>query len=206
MQQTESAFPSSSMGTSNSLSYIKAENATTEEPSLSILAMAVAELFKAVNSALRGDRESAETAMRCVADAIKTGLSEASDAAIPLEEASLGGSVPRGLAPWQVRKIRTHLAANLTDGSTTRDLAEIVRLSPYHFSRAFRRSFGDSPHHYLLRLRIERSQGLMLTTQSTLANIALDCGLVDQAHFGKLFRQFVGESPAAWRRARMNVC
>ena len=44
----------------------------------------------------------------------------------------------------------------------------------------------------------------MLSTKATLAEIALECGLVDQAHFGKLFRRLVGETPGAWRRARVN--
>lgn len=44
----------------------------------------------------------------------------------------------------------------------------------------------------------------MLSTKASLADIALECGLVDQAHFGKLFRRLVGETPGAWRRARVN--
>ena len=83
------------------------------------------------------------------------------------------------------------------------DLAALVRLSRFHFSRAFKDTFGDTPHRYVLRRRIEHAQGLMLTTKTTLAEIALECGLVDQAHLGRSFRRIVGETPAAWRRARM---
>jgi transcriptional regulator GlxA family with amidase domain len=61
---------------------------------------------------------------------------------------------------------------------------------------------GDSPHGYVMRRRMERAQGLMLSTDASLAQIAADCGLADQAHFSKVFRRFAGESPAAWRRAR----
>ena len=85
---------------------------------------------------------------------------------------------------------------------TTKDLAVLARLSSYHFCRAFRDSFGASPHGYLMRRRVERAKGLMLTTNASLGQIAADCGLSDQAHFNKLFRRFVGESPGAWRRAR----
>jgi transcriptional regulator GlxA family with amidase domain len=52
---------------------------------------------------------------------------------------------------------------------------------------------------------MERAQGLMLTTNASLGQIAADCGLADQAHFNKLFRKFAGESPGAWRRARVNL-
>lgn len=108
-----------------------------------------------------------------------------------------------GLAPWQIRKLTTYVDANLDHTITTRCLAEIARLSSFHFCRAFRDSFGDSPHGYVIRRRMERAQGLMLTTSASLGQIAADCGLADQAHFNKLFRKFAGESPGAWRRARL---
>jgi transcriptional regulator GlxA family with amidase domain len=109
-----------------------------------------------------------------------------------------------GLAPWQIRKLITYVDANLDRTITTRCLAEVARLSSFHFCRAFRDSFGVSPHGYVIRRRMERAQGLMLTTNASLGQIAADCGLADQAHFNKLFRKFAGESPGAWRRARVN--
>jgi AraC family transcriptional regulator len=108
----------------------------------------------------------------------------------------------RGLAPWQIVKLTNYVEANLDHTMTTRCLAQTVRLSPFHFCRAFRDSFGNSPHGYVIRRRMERAQGLMLTTNASLGRIAADCGLADQAHFNKLFRKFAGESPGAWRRAR----
>jgi AraC-like DNA-binding protein len=70
--------------------------------------------------------------------------------------------------------------------------------------RAFRESFGCPPHAYLMRRRMECAQGLMLTTNTPLGQIALECGLADQSHLSRLFHKFVGETPAAWRRARVN--
>jgi transcriptional regulator GlxA family with amidase domain len=52
---------------------------------------------------------------------------------------------------------------------------------------------------------MEHAQGLMLTTNTTLGQIALECGFADQAHLSRLFQRFVGESPAAWRRARLTA-
>jgi AraC family transcriptional regulator len=109
-----------------------------------------------------------------------------------------------GLAPWQIRKLITYIDVNLDRTITTRCLATVARLSSFHFCRAFRDSFGDSPHGYVIRRRMERAQGLMLTTSSSLGQIAAECGLADQAHFNKLFRKFAGESPGAWRRARVH--
>jgi len=56
---------------------------------------------------------------------------------------------------------------------------------------------------YIMRRRVERAQGLMLTTNIPLAQIAVSCGIADQAHFNRLFRRFVGETPGTWRRARV---
>jgi AraC family transcriptional regulator len=109
-----------------------------------------------------------------------------------------------GLAPWQIRKLTTFVDENLDRTITTRCMADLARLSAFHFCRAFRDSFGDSPHGYVIRRRMERAQGLMLTTNATLGQIAADCGLADQAHFNKLFRKFAGVSPGAWRRAQIS--
>jgi AraC family transcriptional regulator len=181
------------------------ESSFLEGSSFTQLRMAVTELFKAVSCALRDERDAAERFVEQAASLLNA------EAPFPDAEArrpafdSIKAAARSGLAPWQIRKVRTHLESNLSAKISTQDLASIAGLSPFHFSRAFRDSFGDSPHHYLLRRRIEHSQGLMLTTKASLADIALECGLVDQAHFGKLFRRLVGESPGAWRRARANL-
>jgi AraC-like DNA-binding protein len=92
-----------------------------------------------------------------------------------------------------------HIETNLGTAITTKDLAAVAGPSSYHFCRAFRDSFGDSPHGYVMGRRMESAQGLMLTTDASLGQIAADCGLADQAHFTKLFRKLVGESPGVWR-------
>ena len=108
-----------------------------------------------------------------------------------------------GLAPWMVRKLSTYIETHLDSTISSVDLAEMAEQSVSHFGRAFRESFDEAPHTYVMRRRIERAQGLMLQTNLSLAQIAIDCGLSDQAHFNKSFRRFVGQSPGAWRRARV---
>ena len=121
--------------------------------------------------------------------------------AIPLEQAA-EKVVRQGLAPWQVRRVLAHIEANLGSPIRINDLAAIARLSTFHFAVAFRASVGESPHEHIIRRRVERAQGLMLSTDRSLSDIAGECGLADQAHLTRLFRRIVGESPAAWRRAR----
>ncbi|MGH8497155.1 MAG: helix-turn-helix domain-containing protein [Gammaproteobacteria bacterium] len=111
-----------------------------------------------------------------------------------------------GLAPWQIRKVTAHIESNLDRSIKSGDLAALLDLTPCHFSRAFRNSFGDAPLEYVIRRRMEHAQGLMLSTDAPLSQIALECGLADQAHFSRLFHRVVGESPRAWRRARVSPC
>ncbi|MDG2530728.1 helix-turn-helix domain-containing protein [Caulobacter endophyticus] len=105
-----------------------------------------------------------------------------------------------GLAPWQVLRIKAMVEARLTERISSAEMAAAARLSPSHFSRAFRISFGDAPKAYVNRRRIARSKTMMLDGSDSLAAIALACGLSDQAHFCRMFRRFEGMSPSVWRR------
>lgn len=108
-----------------------------------------------------------------------------------------------GLAPWQKRKIDRYLRENLERPLHVDELAKQIPLSVSHFCRAFKESFGATPHTYIMRLRLELAQRLMLTTNEPLSQIALVCGLADQAHLSKLFRREVADTPGAWRRRNL---
>jgi transcriptional regulator GlxA family with amidase domain len=116
--------------------------------------------------------------------------------------APVGMATKGGLAPWQIRRVTEHIEEHLSSTIRLQDLAAIARLSHSHFCRAFKESLGHPAHAYVMRRRVHRAQGLMLTTAEPLSQIAALCGMADQAHFCKLFRRLVGESPNAWRRAR----
>jgi transcriptional regulator GlxA family with amidase domain len=107
------------------------------------------------------------------------------------------------LAPWQKRKVDRYLKQHLEDRLRVEDLAQQVSLSVSHFCRAFKASFGTTPHTHITRLRVELAQRLMLTTEDPLSQIALACGMADQAHLSKLFRRGVGETPTDWRRRNL---
>jgi AraC family transcriptional regulator len=164
------------------------------------LRLAVAELLHAVRSALQEEPDSAQECLERAAVLLRL---EPSPAHLPAAQRTRAVKPIRGgLAPWQIREVTAHIEEHLDSTITIKNLAALVRLSFYHFCRAFRESFGDSPHNYLMRRRVERAQGLMLTSKMPLGQIAAACGLADQSHFNKLFRRFVGENPGAWRRAR----
>ena len=114
----------------------------------------------------------------------------------------VGSATRGGLAPWQVRRVTDYIEEHLSSTIRLQDLAGVARLSHSHFCRAFKESLGHPAHAYVMRRRVHRAQGLMLTSGESLSQIAALCGMADQAHFCKLFRRLVGESPNAWRRAR----
>ena len=105
-----------------------------------------------------------------------------------------------GLVPWQERKIRAYVEEQLERCLLVGDLANVLSLSVSYFSRCFKKSFGDAPHTYIVKRRIARAQVLMRTTGESLSQIALACGLWDQAHLCRCFRQVTGTTPGAWRR------
>lgn len=105
------------------------------------------------------------------------------------------------LLAWQVRKVRDYIDSHITGPVLVTDLCALIRRSEAHFSRSFKRTFGESPHSFVVRRRVELAAQYMLTTDASLSDIALQCGFTDQAHLCKHFRQATGQTPAVWRRA-----
>jgi AraC-like DNA-binding protein len=81
------------------------------------------------------------------------------------------------------------------------DLARAAGLSRAHFSREFRRAFGESPHAYLLTRRLERAAALLRTTDRSVADICLSVGLQSIGSFTTSFTRHFGKSPTAYRAA-----
>lgn len=79
-------------------------------------------------------------------------------------------------------------------------LARIALVSPAHFIREFRATFGETPHRYLQRRRVERAMFLLRTTDRPVTEICLDVGFTSLGTFSRTFRLIVGEPPTAYRR------
>jgi len=105
------------------------------------------------------------------------------------------------LLAWQARKVRDYIDSHITGSVLVADLCALIHRSEAHFSRSFKSTFGESPHVFLVRRRVELATKYMLTTDAPLSDIAFSCGFTDQAHLCKHFRQTTGQTPAAWRRA-----
>jgi AraC family transcriptional regulator len=107
-----------------------------------------------------------------------------------------------GLLAWQARKVCAYIDDHITGPVLVADLCALIDRSEAHFSRSFKRTFGESPHAFVIRRRLELAARYMLRTDASLSDIALQCGFTDQAHLCKHFRQAMGHTPAAWRRAQ----
>ena len=83
-------------------------------------------------------------------------------------------------------------------------LAQIAGMSQAHFIRTFRATFGETPHRYLQRRRVERAMFLLRSTDRSVTDICLDVGFNSLGTFSRTFQDIVGESPSAFRqRGRM---
>jgi AraC family transcriptional regulator len=80
------------------------------------------------------------------------------------------------------------------------ELAGLVRLSPYHFLRAFKRSFGEPPHRYWTERRIARAKALLADPRHSITEIAFDCGFSGSSQFGAAFPRLTGQKPSSYRR------
>jgi AraC family transcriptional regulator len=156
---------------------------------------ALAGLLATATAALYTDRRRAKNCIHRAAELLGIDLRLGEDEAA--ENSCLQGGA---LAPWQVKRIRSYIESQLDSSIRATDLADVVQLSTSHFFRAFRKTFGETPVVYIMRQRIQRAQELMLASRQPLSEVALECGMCDQAHFCRVFRRFVGTNPTAWRR------
>ena len=80
-----------------------------------------------------------------------------------------------------------------------RDVAAVAHLSEAHFSRSFRACFGETPHRYLQRRRVERAMFLLRETDRSVTDVCFDVGFNSHGTFSRTFREIVGEAPSAYR-------
>jgi AraC-like DNA-binding protein len=78
-------------------------------------------------------------------------------------------------------------------------IARVAHVSPAHFSREFRATFGETPHRYLQRRRVERAMELLRETDRSVTEICFDVGFGSLGTFSRTFRELLRESPSSYR-------
>src|SRR3981189_769764 len=111
------------------------------------------------------------------------------------------GPVSRGgLAPWQQKRVAAYIEERVADDIPLATLAELARLSPYPFSRSFKRPFGMPAPRYHANRRTERAKHLLANRELSIATIALDVGFSDTSTFTAAFHRLTGQTPSCYRR------
>jgi AraC-like DNA-binding protein len=157
------------------------------------LANKLAMLLEAARSELEHNQQAAKEALATAASILQSEIELRSSAK---------GRATGGLAGWQMTRVQSFIEENLHRSIHTAELSAVARRSRWHFSRSFKQAFGEPPHAYIVKRRLEEACNLMLTSSTSLSEIALSVGFSDQAHFCRHFRQAFAQSPAVWRRER----
>lgn len=105
-----------------------------------------------------------------------------------------------GLAAWQQRIVTAYIEEHLAEQVSLATLAQLARLSPYHFCRAFKQSFGLPPHRYHTNRRIERAKTLLAMRASSVTDIGFTVGFSETSSFTTAFRRVTGLTPTSYRR------
>ena len=106
-----------------------------------------------------------------------------------------------GLAAWQQRAVVAYIEDRLAESISLATLAQLARLSSYHFCRAFKKSFGMPPHRYHKSRRIERAKSLLVKPAASITDIGLAVGFSEASSFTAAFRKATGLTPSSYRRS-----
>ena len=97
-------------------------------------------------------------------------------------------------------KIAQYIEEHLLEDVSLATLADVVKLSSYHFVRAFKQSFGLPPHRYLSSLRMQRAKSLLANPDMSVTQVGFNLGFSDTSSFTTTFRKHTGLTPTAYRR------
>ncbi len=105
----------------------------------------------------------------------------------------------------QAHRARQLLDREFAAPITIQHLSQEVALSPYYLIRLFRRIYKQSPHQYLMQVRIAKAKELLINSDLSITEICADVGFESLGSFSTLFRKIVGLSPSAYRRSRHTI-
>jgi len=104
-----------------------------------------------------------------------------------------------GLGAARLRRIKEFVHTKMEDDLSLEEMAQSVGLSTAHFARMFRKSTGETPHQFVLRLRVERAKAMLRASDARVLDVALACGFKTPQHFAQVFRDACRVSPTEYR-------
>lgn len=105
-----------------------------------------------------------------------------------------------GFSRKAINRIEEYLRSQLPHQLSLEEIANISGVSKRQFVRAFPASFGETPHRYLLALRLQEAKRLLLESEDSITDISQACGFLNSQHFATRFRRAIGVSPSEFRR------
>lgn len=108
------------------------------------------------------------------------------------------------LAPWQEKRAKNIMLAQMAKGVAIAQVARECALSRSHFSRAFKTATGCTPRDWLRQERINKAKALLCHRHMPIAEIGLECGFADQSHLTRIFTRIIGVSPSRWRAQQLS--
>jgi AraC family transcriptional regulator len=105
----------------------------------------------------------------------------------------------KGLSPAQKHSLVAYVRANLAADISVTELAALVHMSPSHFTRMFKMSFGMTPYRFVMHERVQAAKEMVAGSSTSAIEVAMTFGFASQSHFAKVFRQFTGVSPKQYR-------
>jgi AraC family transcriptional regulator len=123
-----------------------------------------------------------------------------------LQRLSLGSAhaeplVRGGLAAWQQRVVTAYIEEHLSEQISLATLAQLARLSPYYFCRAFKQSLGVPPHRFHTFRRIEHAKVLLAGRKTSVTEVGLSVGYSETSSFTAAFRKITGQTPSSYHRS-----
>jgi AraC family transcriptional regulator len=110
-----------------------------------------------------------------------------------------GAARPGSLRPDRLRLVADFVEAHLDDDLSLGDLAGLLGMDVFRFSRAFKAATGSSPHRYVVLARVARAKSLLRGGKLSISEIALRAGFATPSHFSATFRRLTGTTPRGWQ-------
>jgi len=104
------------------------------------------------------------------------------------------------LCSSRLKRVTEYIKANLKRNLSLVEISNIACLTPFHFSRQFKKTTHISPHQYVLKLKIEHAENLLVNTDWPIVDIAFELGFQSQSHFTTVFHRMVGVTPGKFRK------